>query len=678
MILILSEKPSTARTIAHVVGARERVSGVGKEGYYQGGDYIVANARGHLYDLGMPQDYGFSRTYKLEELPMIPDFRIFAGGEDTADLRENISALINRDDISEIICATDAGREGELIFRHIYNANNCTKPVKRLWTNSMSDESIRDGLALMKPDSDFDSLYYAALAREKADWLIGMNLSRLYGILDNYPHRVGRVKTPVLALIAENDKKIDGFKKTVTYRLENDMGAISDSEWQTKSEAEDILRNITGLTVISADRNEKSVNRPLLHSLTTLSQEANNVYGFTAKQTLGIMQSLYEKKLVTYPRTDCNYISEDMINKVIFTVKKLGESTRYFDRVVDLTNKGLNLDTRVVNNKKMEGHDHHAIIPECAIADFSQLTEPEQKIYGLIVNRFLSALDEQYRYNETIYKLKSGDIIFTLKNITPINLGWKKYYPDKDIVSQFDFNVNDSLLGKVHIKECATQPPKHFTDASLLSVMNNIDNRIGDTELKAAVAGKGIGTEATRADIIEQLVNAKYIERKGKQIVATDFGRKFIDSLPPEVYSLERTAEWEQRFKDMHSMDDTNAFLKEIEDFIGNIIKIENSPERHRTPVEGERTDKRIKIGTCPRCGKNIYEGKKNFYCESGKGGCGFTIWKDDTYNRFTVTEANVRDLLEGKNIRKQIDNKTYMYRMVDTGKYINLRKVSD
>ena len=676
MKLIISEKPSTAKTIAHAVGARERVNGVGNEGYYQSGEYIVANARGHLYDLGMPPDYGYSKSYKLDELPMIPDFRIFPGGEDTADLRENISALINRGDVDEIICATDAGREGELIFRHIYNANHCTKPVKRLWTNSMTDESIREGIANLKPDSEYDGLYFAALAREKADWLIGMNLSRLYGAMDNYPHRVGRVKTPVLALIVENDKKIAGFSKTVTYRLENDLGAVSDSEWQTKEEAENVLKNISGLTVISADSNEKSVNRPLLHSLTTLSQEANNVYGFTAKQTLGIVQSLYEKKLTTYPRTDCNYISEDMINKVIFTVKKLGESTRYFDRVVDLTNKGLNLDARVVNNKKMEGHDHHAIIPECAIADFSQLTEPEQKIYGLIVNRFLSALDEQYRYNETIYKLKSGDIIFTLKNITPINMGWKKYYPDKDSISQFAFNVNDVVPAGIHIKECATQPPKHFTDASLLSVMNNIDNRIGDSELKAAVAGKGIGTEATRADIIEQLVNTNYIERKGKQIIATDFGRKFIESLPPEVYSLERTAEWEQRFKDMRSIDDTNNFLKEIKDFINSVISLEKG--RQRTPAAGERTDTRVKIGSCPRCGKNVYEGKKSFYCESGKGGCGFTIWKEDRFNKFTVTEANVRDLLEGKNIRKQIDNKTYTYKMVDTGVYINLRRVVD
>ena len=675
MKLIITEKPSTARTIAHTVGARERVEGVGREGYYQGGGYIIANARGHIYDLGMPEDYGYSRIYKLDELPMIPDLRIFPNGEDTADLRDNISALINRDDVDEIICATDAGREGELIFRHIYNANRCIKPVKRLWTSSMTDESIRDGLAFLRPDSDYDSLYYAALAREKADWLIGMNLSRLYGIRDNHPHRVGRVKTPVLALIVDNDKKIDNFVSTVTYRLETDSGALSDKEWNSYVEAETALKNIGELVVISDDCEERIQNRPLLHNLTSLSQEANNIYGLTAKQTLGIAQSLYEKRLITYPRTDCNYVSEDMNTKIILTVKKLGENPRYLDRVAELITRGLNLDSRVVNNKKMEGHDHHAIIPEMK-TDLSGLSDIQRKIYGLVVNRFLSVLDEEYRYKETAYKLKSGEIIFTLKKTEPVKAGWKKYYPDKENAAPFDHCAGDILDEKVHIKECAAQPPKHFTDATLLSVMNNIDNRIGDVELKAAVAGKGIGTEATRADIIEQLVNAKYIERNGKQIIATEFGRKFIESLPSEVYSIERTAEWEQRFRDMHSMEDTEAFLNEVIDFINKIIEVEK--EKGTMQINTVRPDNRIRIGTCPRCGKNIYEGKMNYYCESGKGGCGFLIWKDDRYNGFSVTEANVRDLLAGRTIRKQIDNKISDYRMIDTGVYINLRKVSE
>ena len=675
MKLIITEKPSTARTIAHAVGARERVEGVGREGYYQGGGYIIANARGHIYDLGMPEDYGYSRIYKLDELPMIPDLRIFPNGEDTADLRDNISALINRDDVDEIICATDAGREGELIFRHIYNANRCIKPVKRLWTSSMTDESIRDGLAFLRPDSDYDSLYYAALAREKADWLIGMNLSRLYGIRDDHPHRVGRVKTPVLALIVDNDKKIDNFVSTVTYRLETDSGALSEKEWSSYDEAEASLKNMGELVVISDDCEERIQNRPLLHNLTSLSQEANNIYGLTAKQTLGIAQSLYEKRLITYPRTDCNYVSEDMNNKIILTVKKLGENPRYLDRVAELITRGLNLDSRVVNNKKMEGHDHHAIIPEMK-TDLSGLSDIQRKIYGLVVNRFLSVLDEEYRYKETSYKMKSGDIIFTLKKTDPVKAGWKKYYPDKENAAPFDHCAGDILDEKVHIKECAAQPPKHFTDATLLSVMNNIDNRIGDVELKAAVAGKGIGTEATRADIIEQLVNAKYIERKGKQIIATEFGRKFIESLPSEVYSIERTAEWEQRFMDMHSMEDTEAFLNEVIDFINKIIEVEK--EKGTMQINTVRPDNRIRIGTCPRCGKNIYEGKMNYYCESGKGGCGFLIWKDDRYNGFSVTEANVRDLLAGRTIRKQIDNKISDYRMIDTGVYINLRKVSE
>ena len=310
MKLIISEKPSTAKIIAHAVGAREKIYGEGKEFCYKGNGFYVVGARGHIYGVGMPQDYGYSKSYKMDELPMFPEFELYPAGEDTENLRILITHLINLPEVDELICATDAGREGELIFRHIYNANNCTKPVKRLWTNSMTDEAITKCMANLPPDSDFDGEYKAAIAREQSDWIIGMNLSRLYGLKDNYTHRIGRVKTPVLAIIVDRDNEISAFSKNTTYRLEMPNGAVSETEYSTKDEAEYARVKCTGksVNVLSAIAEEKYTNRPLLHSLTTLQQEANRVYGFTAKQTLEAAQNLYEQKLITYPRTDCNYV----------------------------------------------------------------------------------------------------------------------------------------------------------------------------------------------------------------------------------------------------------------------------------------------------------------------------------------------------------------------------------
>lgn len=685
MKLIISEKPSTARTIAHAVGAREKIYGEGKEYCYKGSGYYVVNARGHIYGLGLPQDYGYNKSYKLEELPMFPEFRLFPEGEDTAGLRELISSLINLPEVEEIICATDAGREGELIFRHIYNANNCTKPVKRLWCNSMTDEAITKCMADLPPDSDYDGEYYAALAREKSDWIIGMNLSRLYGIKDNYTHRIGRVKTPVLAIIVDRDNEISSFVKTETFRLEMDNGAVSETVFDTFAEAEAALNRSVGKTanVISADSEEKTLNRPLLHSLTTLQQEANKLYGYTAKQTLEAAQNLYEKKFITYPRTDCNYVSEDMRDKIINTVSVLGERPEYSERAHSLIGAGLNLDSRIINNKAMEEHDHHAIIPEAAAESISGLSETEQNIYRLTVNRLLCAVDKQYRYKETSFKFWCEDITYTLKTKIPIEQGWKKYDTEQDKASNSpvgNFSEGESFDPTISIKTCETKPPKHFTDASLLSVMNNIDNRIDDKELKAAVSGKGIGTEATRADIIEQLVNAKYVERKDKNIISTEFGRAFIASLPDNVKSVERTAEWEQVFDNIKKNGiSAEPFMEDVKNFVQSVVAYEN--HRKREPVPHAETDTRTIVGKCPRCGKNIYEGKQNYYCESGKDGCGFTLWKEPKFFKDVITTDKAARLISGESVSLKAeskDGKIYSaeYKMNDTGKYINLERI--
>ena len=342
MRLIISEKPSTAKTIAAVVGATEKEYD-GKEFCYKGNGYYVVNARGHLYSLGMPEDYGYSKAYKLDELPMFPTFELFPECDSTNGLRRIIGKLINLPEVESIICATDAGREGELIFRHIYHANKCTKPVYRLWCNSMTNEAIRKCLDDLPSDSNYDGEYEAALAREQSDWIIGMNLSRLYGVMDNYPHRVGRVKTPVLSIIVRRDKEIEKFSKSTSYRLEMDNGAISEKVYSSREEAENVLVRSKGtdVNVRSAITENKSKNRPLLHSLTTLQQEANKVYGYTAKEVLEATQSLYEKKFTTYPRTDCNYISEDMKSRIIKTVSNMVANEKYSERCRALLGQGL-------------------------------------------------------------------------------------------------------------------------------------------------------------------------------------------------------------------------------------------------------------------------------------------------------------------------------------------------
>ena len=685
MKLIICEKPSVSQTISHSVGALEKVYD-GKEYYYKGDEYIVAHSRGHIYGIGMPEDYNFSKIYNLDELPMFPDFRIIEAGEDTKELRVLLKKLMLSADVDEIICATDAGREGELIFRHIYKASHCHKPVKRLWCNSMTDEAVRKCLADLPDDKEFDGLYRAALAREYSDWLIGMNLSRLYSIKDDYPHRVGRVKTPVLSIIAERDRETERFVSKKTYRIELDNGAVSENVFAAENEAAAVLSDINGNTAVVSDIKitDKKKNRPRLFSLSGLQQEANDVCDFTAKHTLETAQALYEKKLITYPRTDCEYLSEDMRGNFINTVRSFEKSDNYSGRVKNLIAQGIDPDDRVINTENMAGHDHHAIIPESFRENVS-LNDDEHKLYNLIINRTLCSVDREYFYTEKIYSIECGGMKFSLKANIPTEIGWKKYdiYHTEKISHEnyergYKFSVNNA-----RVRECTQQPPKHYTDATLISVMNNIDNRIPDSELKAAVKGKGIGTEATRAEIIEQLISAGYIERKGKSLCATRFGREFIDSLPLNVRSAERTAEWEQRLEEIRNGADPDEFISDVKKFVVSVIDYENSPTRNRKPVRGERQGfgGRKIVGECPRCGKNICEGRKCYYCESGRDGCGYVLWKEPKFIKGSISPENAEKLIRGEHIRltmftKNGEEYSAECMLEDTGKYVNIKRV--
>ncbi len=486
--LIISEKPSVSQSLAYCIGATEKIS-EGNTFYWQGNGYIVTNALGHLFGIGMPDDYGFDK-WELETLPIIPqEFKLFplkGYGEQIKMLKK----LISRDDVTEVINACDAGREGECIFRYIYNYFGCTKPVKRLWISSLTDESIRQGMANLLDGSELDNLFSAGFARSKADWIMGMSLSRLYSILNNDRHRVGRVKTPVLNIIASRDEAIAAFAKKPFYKVILDNGAECEKVFDTAEQAEFVRAKCDGkpVTVSSAKSERKKENRPLLHSLTSLQREANDVYGMTAADTLKAAQSLYEKKLLTYPRTDSNYLSDDMISLVESIVKCLANYDN--ERVSRLLHNGLNIDSRVINNDKIS--DHHAIIPTNLIGRLGDisLSENEKNVVGLVINRFLCALDKPYIFNETKYEFTCEGEVFKLTVKIPEQFGWKRYsVSEKDKASEKNitenYSENDTFTAEnISVKQGETQPPKRFTESSLLAVMENIDRLIPDKSLK--------------------------------------------------------------------------------------------------------------------------------------------------------------------------------------------------
>ncbi len=695
MKLVIAEKPSVAAEIAHCLGAYEKIYGKNGMACYTGNGYYVTNALGHLYDIGQPPDYGYSNKWALNELPMLPsEFKIIPKSSSDSSFnkmltgqRDLISELINHPDVDEVVCATDAGREGELIFRYIYNANNCQKPVKRLWISSMTEESITNGFKNLKPGSDYDNMYAAGFARAKADWLIGMNLSRLYSVLDNCNHKVGRVKTPVLNIVVRRDISVKNFVKTPFYKVYLDNGAECEIEFSTRQEAEKVQNICAGKTanVISAETTEKKENRPLLHNLTSLQQEANDVYGMTAADTLKAAQSLYEKKLLTYPRTDSNYLPDDMKPVIEATVKALSETSEK-ERAEQLIADGLNIDSRVIDNSKIS--DHHALIvtTQIGMMEAVKLDETEHNILNLVINRFLSVLDKPYRYRETKYKFWCEDYEFSLTAKVPIELGWRKYSfsdePKEFPSGELNYRVNDSfIVNSVTVKDCEKQPPKHYTDSSLLSVMENIDNMIEDKILKGYVSGKGLGTPATRAAIIEELIAGEYLLRKGKNIVATDFGIEFIQSIPESVKSVERTAEWEQIFEAIGKGEcGEDKLLDDIKQFIKLTVLSESQAERK---MQNTNAVQKVSLGKCPRCGKDILEGKQNYYCECGQK-CGFTIWKINNFYVGEITADNVRQLLSGDgktSLRaKNKEGKVYTaeYQLDDTGQYVNFKRLAE
>lgn len=679
--LIISEKPSVSASIAYCIGATEKVSVEGNF-YWHGNGCIVTNALGHLFGIGMPEDYGYKK-WELATLPIIPEnFKLFPlDGYD--DQIKMLGELINRDDVSEVINACDAGREGECIFRYIYNYFGCTKPVKRLWISSLTDESIKRGMDNLIEGYDKNSLFEAGFTRAKADWVLGMSLSRLYSILNDDNHKVGRVKTPVLNIIAERDKAISDFTKKSYFKAILDNGAECENIYDTAEKAEEICAKCTGktVTVTAANSEKKTENRPLLHSLTSLQREANDVYGMTAADTLKAAQSLYEKKLITYPRTDSNFLSDDMETLVGSIVKCLAGYDE--KRVNSLLANGLNIDKRVIDNSKIS--DHHAIIPTNIIGKMSELTlsENERNVAELVINRFLCALDKPYSYTETKYEFAVEGEVFKLTVKRTEEWGWKWYkkitdFDEERVEPNISYFENDTFTAEnISVKVCETQPPKRFTESSLLAVMENIDRLIEDKELKTYVKERGLGTPATRASTIEELIAAGYVQRKKKQLITTEYGRAFAASLPENVKSAELTAHWEQALSDIENGTGSAAdLLGEVIKTVTSIVTIERGRENR------VRVTRKKSLGKCPRCGEPVVENSKGFSCSAGREKCGFFIWGEDKRIGRKYTAAEISEmLLSGrvtlKNCTSSKGNRySAVFALEDTGQYVNLKLV--
>ncbi len=632
MRLIIAEKPSVAESIAKVLGVTNN-----KNGYIMGNGYIVSWCVGHLVSLASADTYHTKYSkWNYQDLPIIPQEWQYTVNISTKKQFEILKELMSKKEVTELICATDAGREGELIFRLVYQKCNCKKPVKRLWISSLEDSAILKGMAELENSQKYDSLYNAALCRAKADWLIGINASRLFSCLYHKTLNVGRVMTPTLAFLTEREKEINNFQKQKFYQVEIDCGnfcAISE-KIESKTDAEKLKQKCLGKTAVvqSVEQKQKTEKPPKLYDLTTLQREANKIYGYTAQQTLEYLQSLYEKKLATYPRTDSNYITEDMKNSIT-------ELIAIISKKIDIEVTTQNIEA-ITNNSKVS--DHHALLPTKSIqtTNLSELPAGERNILKLLVYRLLIAVDEVYCYAETSVLLECEKTIFKANAKNILQKGWKdvleafqktlreKTKKENEMILP-DLQQNQQIKGvKSSVKEGITAPPKHFTEDTLLLAMENASTE--DFKQIENTEKKGLGTPATRAGIIEKLIKCGFAERNQKQILPTQKGFELIEVVPQTIKSAKLTAIWESKLKDIENNNiSSQNFMQEIETMLSELIKsYENSDFVKSLCIEKEM------IGKCPHCGKPVYEGEKNYYCSGYKDNppCHFLLWKDNLF----------------------------------------------
>ena len=643
MYLVIAEKPSVAMSIAKVLGATTR-----QDGYYEGSGYFVSWCVGHLVELATAEQYNESYgKWDYKDLPILPvdwQYNIAKGKEKQIQI---IQALMNHKEVDAIVCATDAGREGELIFRLVYEKVGCIKPVKRLWISSMEDESISRGFANLHDGEDFDNLYQAALCRAKADWIVGINATRLFSVLYGQTLHIGRVMSPTLAMICKRTTDIATFQSEAFYTPHLDCGdfSVTGEKLKDRAVAMALQKACNGRSVVieGVEQKDKVEKPPRLYDLTTLQREANKHFGFTAQQTLEYTQSLYEKKLVTYPRTDSRYLTEDMQNTIPAVVNAIAG---FF--MLESNSLPVNV-SQVTDNSKVS--DHHAITPTVKVKglDLQSLPFGERETLRLIAMRLLTATNEDHIFAETIITAKCADTIFSTKGKTVLEEGFKaiqKRYEEVEEKAEKPLpilNIGDTFTAHFSIKEGKTTSPKEYTDDTLLSAMQNSNNAVEDTERR------GIGTPATRAGIMEKLIKTGLVERKGdkktKYFVPTNKGIALVTVLPEAIRSPLLTAEWEEKLKLIEQGKlSAHAFLEEITEMTSSLVQNYQSIKGADTLFPSERES----VGNCPRCGADITENKKGFCC-SNKA-CSFAIWKANkffTAKKKTVTKAMVAELLK-------------------------------
>ena len=646
MQLVIAEKPSVAKSIADVLGALDR-----QDGYFEGGGYLVSWCVGHLIELAEPESYGDQwKKWTYESLPVNPEHWQYEIKEDTKEQYDVLYGLLHDSRVDEVVCATDAGREGELIFRLVYEQARCSKPMKRLWISSMEESAIREGFENLKPGSDYEHLYHSALCRQEADWLVGINGTRLFTVLyGGKVLKVGRVQTPTLAMLVEREAKIMNFKKAQYFMAHILCGGVDavTERIDNKTEAENVAGAcLNGQALVtSVVKEEKTVAPPKLYDLTTLQRDANRLFGFTAKQTLEYTQSLYEKKLCTYPRTDSQYLSDDMEQTAGNVIKAI------FSSILFEENMMFNPDIkRVLNSKKVT--DHHAIIPTMEItkADLAALPETERKILSLVANRLLCATGEKHLYETVKAELSCGGYTFATSGKSVLKNGWKDFedtfkrsFKTTEDKEQEDKKLPELSEGQTFegvqtkISEHYTTPPKHFTEDSLLSAME----RAGNEDMSDDVERKGLGTPATRADIIEKLVKDGFVKREKKQMIPTDDGMKLITVLPDVVKSPKLTADWENALTLVAKGEmEREDFMADIEAMVSDLIHTyhEVSDEQKKMFAQEQKV-----LGKCPNCGGEVVKGKYGAFC---KNKCGMNVSRIMGVH---LSDEQVESLLDGK-----------------------------
>lgn len=683
MQLIICEKPSVGMTISSALGIETK-----KDGYMESEDFLVSWCIGHLAELSEPSCYGKCyEKWSLEALPILPETWQLTVSKDKEKQFSILKALLFRKDVTEVINSCDAGREGELIFRFVMEKTGCKKPVKRLWISSMEESAIRKGFENLKDGADYDSLYKSALCRAKADWLVGINATRLFSLLYNHTLNVGRVQSPTLKMLVDRSEAIMSFKKEKYYHVclaLGDAEAVSE-KFSDKETAEKIATSCKGKTAVctSITSEKKEALPPKLFDLTALQKEANRIFGYTAKQTLDLAQSLYEKKLLTYPRTDSNYLTDDMketAEAVIFVLLSKFSFMQGIKLVPEIT--------RLLNSKKVS--DHHAVIPtmEFQKTELSLLPESERNILFLAGARLLMASAASHIYETVTAVFNCDDHTFTAKGKTVLSSGWKeiealflmslKEKPDKENEKELPAFCDGESFDSFPIKvtEHDTLPPKAYTESTLLSSME----RAGNKETTEDAERKGLGTPATRAAIIEKIIKAGFVTRKGKQLIPTKDGMNLISVLPETLTSPLLTAEWENELSRIAKGEtDADSFMEKIEALTKDFVE---KADAEKVKAELFKQEKTV-IGLCPRCQSPVYEGKKNYYCSNRD--CRFSMWKNDRFfedRKIVFTPKIASTLLKDKkvkvkNIYSHKTDKTYDGNVVlcDTkDKYVNYR----